>query len=473
MDVKKPVRKRYLTSDATIPTLEKILGESGGAITYYRDEMSGMIASRNRYSNGADVQAELDQWNGGAIIVDRNDRQVCIGKSAVSRTGTIQFDILKQAAGAGDFKDSDGWFARWLFSAVDPGPRYLDLFEDYGDNYDIEGAILKLIKTLEKSYLVDYPIAPGAKVIFQDWNRYLVDAGRQEICQGLKPVYPKIESYTARLALWLHCINAALAGAVPEAVISDRTMALAVELGQFFLKQAKFIHAVNSADSGLVGDALTIYDFLKTQDDGVSPVKIKQARFNRRKDLRTADIRNICESLVGSGYLKKEAIAATKVLYSVNSFGLQPVLHDVNHVKQPQDKALSGQQPEKVYNVLPEFTPCKTAETTDKPSIEPQKSEKVYNFTSPVSEDSDRALPCKDFKGNYLKVGDRVVDTDDAMFTGEITRITEIDRTKNKYSPSVEHKLSILWDNDTSIDNYDPMFVIKESYYEQHKNRQN
>jgi hypothetical protein len=67
-----PTRKRYLTKDSTLETLQRLHAENPRGLLYYRDELAGVIKVRNQYrgGHGADEEAELDQWVGSAVIVE-------------------------------------------------------------------------------------------------------------------------------------------------------------------------------------------------------------------------------------------------------------------------------------------------------------------------------------------------------------------------------------------------------------------
>jgi len=114
-------------------------------------------------------------------------------------------------------------------------------------------------------------------------------------------VYPKIEAYTVRFALWLHCINAVLVGELPAACVSGTTMKRAIELASFFLGQAKFIYAVNSPQSQLTGRLLKLYQFAEGKEKGINPRLVK-ANLRCFKKIPTTEILRDCQTLVNEGY---------------------------------------------------------------------------------------------------------------------------------------------------------------------------
>ncbi|NET37679.1 MAG: DUF3987 domain-containing protein, partial [Cyanothece sp. SIO1E1] len=224
-----PSRKRFLTKDSTLETLQRIHAENPRGLLYYRDELAGAIKVRNQYRSGygADEEAELDQWVGSAVIVDRAEKSICLPRSAISRTGAIQWEVLAKLMG--DHNDTNGAWSRWLFCAANTPPRYLNLLQEDKDT-GISEALTHLYIELEKVPQQDYLLSFEAKQLFETWQHHLVDAQRSEDTFGLQLVYPKIEAYTARLALWLHIVNATLRGEQPPQVITGDTMEKAIEL---------------------------------------------------------------------------------------------------------------------------------------------------------------------------------------------------------------------------------------------------
>jgi DNA polymerase elongation subunit (family B) len=292
-------RKRYLTKDSTLETLESIHNNNPRGLLYYRDELAGLFKARNSYKpggKGSDEEAELDQWNGSPVIVDRKAREIALGRTAISRTGSIQYEVLQKIAAG--HEDVNGNLARWLFCAVKAPLRYIEF--DNAPDTGISESFKNLYINLEKLPEQDYFIDAEAQEIFRTWQHSLVDAEREEHHPGLKLVYPKIEGYTARFALLLHCVNAVLAGETPTQVIPGGTMALAAELAAFYLSQAKLLYATNSPQYGLTGRLLKLYQFAEGKPGGITPRDAKQSLRDFRK-LPAPEIKKDFSALVDAG----------------------------------------------------------------------------------------------------------------------------------------------------------------------------
>jgi hypothetical protein len=294
-----PIRKRYLTKDSTLETLNRIHAENPRGMLRYNDELAGAKKAQNQYRNGhgADEEAELDLWSGSAVIVDRADRSICLPRSAISRTGSIQWEVLAELMG--DHQDVNGAWSRWLFCAAEAPRRYLRLTENDEDT-GIAQALTNLYIQLERLPEQDYLLSYEAKRSFEIWQHQLVDAQQAENAIGMQLIYPKIEAYTARFALWLHIVNAVLRGEQPSQVINGKTMGQAIELAAYYLWQRRLIHAHNAPDSGLTAIALKIQKFVQRVGSATAS-RLKSGIRDLRK-MTTEQIRHLMRTLADSGY---------------------------------------------------------------------------------------------------------------------------------------------------------------------------
>jgi hypothetical protein len=297
---KPPSRKRYLTKDATIESLERIHSENPLGVLVHRDEIAEDFKADNAYRNGkgGDKEKKLDQFNGSPLIIDRKEREIALERSAISRTGSIQWEVLQSLMGDG--YDDNGTFARWLFCAAPSPLRFINLLEDDLDT-GIDDLLTNLYKRLEKMPEADYLLSLEAKEIFQRWQHELVHRELEETHPGLQVTYPKIEAYTARFALWLHVVNAALAETTPDPTISDHTMSAAVRLAQYYLSQSELVLAANSPQSGLTGVLLKIQKYAQGRPNGIKPGKLKSSIKAARK-LDKEEIWSHCHWLADNGY---------------------------------------------------------------------------------------------------------------------------------------------------------------------------
>ena len=108
----------------------------------------------------------------------------------------------------------------------------------------------------------------------------------------------------ARLALFLHLVNAALVGATPDQMIDDYVMYTACKLIDFYLAQARLVYALNSPQQELAGNYLKVKQFIDKR--GQATVRDIKCGVAAMKKLPTADISSICNELVSQGVVAKK-----------------------------------------------------------------------------------------------------------------------------------------------------------------------
>jgi Protein of unknown function (DUF3987) len=394
----KPLRKRYLTKDATLETLQRIHADNPQGILYYRDELAGAIKGRDQYrkGRGADEEAELDQWTGAAIIVDRADKSTCLAQSAISRTGSIQWEILGDLMG--DHRDANGAWSRWLFCAADAPTRYLSLFQAEPDT-GITETLLWLYSDLAKLPTQDYLLDDAAKRMFEYWQRQLVDEQQTQDTLGLKLVYPKIEAYTARLALWLHIVNAVLRRETPSQEISGLTMGRAIQLAAYYLWQHRLIHTHNSPDAGLAGVALKIHKFVERVGEA-SASKLKSG-IRSLRNLATEQIRQLMQTLAQAGYglIKGEG---KEMIYTTAAPPQNTARLKVQAPPPPIAEPPVTTEPSEIDTTDTELVSPSTAETLIQQSIEAPKL--TIDTAAPVAAPNKSIDPLSFTEGKLVEV---------------------------------------------------------------------
>lgn len=306
---KPPVRQRRLLNNVTTSTKIRIHDENPRGLLEYLDELVADYQRLNQYKSGKgdDLQLELSFWNGSGGNFDRHDARLFLGRVALSKTGTYQWDTLARLMGADEVNFiASGYSSRFLYcSIVDAPARYLDLLSSRSVN-TLKQKLQELYGELEKLPQTDYLLSHEAKVLFQGWNHTLVNAEIEEVHFGLSLVYAKIESYTARIALWLHIVNAVLRGENPIPVISGETMQHAIEIASFYLWQHKLIHAHNAPNRQLEGLFLKVQTqaekFFTKCSKGVGASFLK-TRINALKNWAVEKIRcSIFQPLAAAGH---------------------------------------------------------------------------------------------------------------------------------------------------------------------------
>jgi|694.fasta_scaffold22879_11 hypothetical protein len=302
-------RRRFIITSATSEARTKLHGENPRGFLNYRDEWSGFINGRNKYraKGGDDLEQDLSEFNGDVLSKDlvKSDDCVYLEKSAISRTGNTQPETLKKLQSQNGFEDFQGEFSRWLFCLVNSKPAYIDLFsDDQGLGDKLDDLLTNLYKGLgalpEQDYFLDFK----AKHWFQNYQHQLINWSIEENHPGLKATYPKMQSYLARFALFLHLVNAVLIGATPEQMIGEYAMYAACKMVDFYLAQARLVYALNSPQHELAGNYLKVKQFIDKR--GQATVRDVRSGIAALKVLTAADVAVMCDELVNQGVIRKQ-----------------------------------------------------------------------------------------------------------------------------------------------------------------------
>ena len=107
------VRPRLCVSDVTIERIAVLIQARPAGLPIIVDELAGLFANMNRYTQGSDREFWLEAWNGNPYAVERMGRDpIVIDKLLVSVTGGFQPDKLARAFDG----DNDGMYARMCFA---------------------------------------------------------------------------------------------------------------------------------------------------------------------------------------------------------------------------------------------------------------------------------------------------------------------------------------------------------------------
>ncbi len=304
------LRKRFIVQGSTTEARMKIHGENPRGILYWRDEWAGYITGLNKYRGGKgdDSQLDLSEFNGEALFKDVVDSEKCIylERSAISRTGNTQPEILKQFQSKQNFADHAGEFARWLFCFKENPLAYINLFrDDDGVGQQLHNNLLELYQALGRLPECDYFLTNDAKKIYQAYQHQLIDWLEAESHPGLKATYPKLQTYLGRFALWLHLVNAVLAGeTTPGQFVDPHTMTMACHIIDFYVAQARLLYALNSDQQTLAGNLLKIKEFVARRENGFTVSDLKR-NINALKKIPAADIELDCQLLIEMGIICK------------------------------------------------------------------------------------------------------------------------------------------------------------------------
>lgn len=204
-DPNRPKLKDYMTTDATVEAIVKMLGRSRG-LAMSQDELIGWIRSFEKFNKGGDRQFYLQLWSGVPAKSDRVSREsLYIPDPSVSITGGIQPSLIPDMAKGGNI--ADGLIQRFLITCPDivVTPRA----SIFGGK---EGAVTDIFRTLATDIRPQDTITllPSRESMstFHAWEdeNYRITETAPEITAGF---YAKYNGYVGRIALVLHMLHTA------------------------------------------------------------------------------------------------------------------------------------------------------------------------------------------------------------------------------------------------------------------------
>jgi len=212
----KPVRRQSYIDDATVEALGEALSDNPRGIMWRKDELSGLIADMNRYTQSASSARSrlLSSYDGQEWKTNRISnpaRNQYILHAYVGIFGGIQPAMLTQVfeTGAAGVDEASGFLQRFIFiraerdkpsiwSETSLSPESLALLESVTQAlwaWDIENEAVTA--------------SPQAKAVFVEWFDGIA---REEFLSQSPALLSKLKGQVHRLCLLLHCLDAALAG---------------------------------------------------------------------------------------------------------------------------------------------------------------------------------------------------------------------------------------------------------------------
>jgi len=170
----KPFRKRFIINQGSYEGKIRVHSENLRGLLDYIDELAGRFARMNQYrqGHGDDAFNDLSEFNGGPLSRDKVGSSDYLPRTAISSTGSIQWETLRQLQEQTGSNDHAGVWARWLFCAVPLPPALINLEDSQRD--PLSPLLKSLYIQLDKLPDQDYFLSDAAKQYFQRWQHSLV-----------------------------------------------------------------------------------------------------------------------------------------------------------------------------------------------------------------------------------------------------------------------------------------------------------
>ena len=244
----KPRWKQTIMDDFTEEALGAVLNDNPKGVLVRKDELQSLMSSR--YSGAAKGLLLTSQSNGSLTSnrVSNPDRNFAIENANVGLYGGVQPDMLQKVfhAGAKGIDKASGYLPRFLFvRAEQTQPAYFNTICVSKQSLELLEKVTSTLWLWDIEYDEDddgreQPMiaqtSPEATSLYVNWFNVLENAAFNLFADdGARLI--KMQGYTLRICLLLHCLDAAIAGTDGLATISEDTMRRAIILTKWFLEQ--------------------------------------------------------------------------------------------------------------------------------------------------------------------------------------------------------------------------------------------
>jgi len=236
-----PIREFYV-DNVTVESLDKIKGnQPNQALTLIKDELSGLFASHGAYKGGrgSDKESFLSGWNGSGVKKNRcsDDSRVSLTRDSLSVTGGIQPDKLR--ALLGDFTDTQGEWARFLWYHMPMRPYKIPR---NNARYTLGNLLEATYRKLNSLPALEFFFDKDGQNFFDDWYDEKYEQTRNEVRPGLRAAIAKMPGQAVRLIGLLHVLNGVSSQpAEVDTKIPLTTVRAGCQLAEFYLGQVTLL----------------------------------------------------------------------------------------------------------------------------------------------------------------------------------------------------------------------------------------
>lgn len=231
----KPFFKQALMDDFTPESLYQTMFRNNGAVTLYRDELSGWFADFGRYNKNGEISRYLSIFNNAQFCINRKSEEpLQIPEPFMSICGIIQPEILELALSENNLKEN-GFASRFLY--VYPKEIKKQKYSEKIPCDKITNQYDQLIKhcyqlpTAERPFL----LSPEAKRIFVEYANKTTDLVNNCSNSFLRATYAKMEIQVLRIALIVQIVKGVYNAAESQQnTISKETIQYAIALCNYF-----------------------------------------------------------------------------------------------------------------------------------------------------------------------------------------------------------------------------------------------
>lgn len=270
-----PTMAQVFTTDATLEALGELHERNPRGLALVLDELSTWVRSMGQYKGGkgSDRQKFLSFWSGASEIINRKKQEpIVLPNPFVNVIGNLPPDIL------GELSDEqgreDGFIHRILFCYPDPVPLRWTEASISAETQSAYSDVFDKLWQLEPESTDAGQVRPkvlrfseSGRSAFREWiTAHYEEMNAPNFSPALRGPWAKLEGYTARFALILHCLSQ-VSGEPVTAHVDDASVYGAAALADYFKAHARRTYLHLNA-STLEKQAASMLEYLKRQPGG-------------------------------------------------------------------------------------------------------------------------------------------------------------------------------------------------------------
>ncbi|WP_310425704.1 DUF3987 domain-containing protein [Chamaesiphon sp. VAR_48_metabat_135_sub] len=229
-----PLRDIFF-SDFTIESIaQSVSNYPDTGYLIFVDELAGFFKSMDAYrQSGGDRQKWLTAYNGGGFKVNRKGADTLwTSHTSLSMLGGVQPSVLEKLIKQDDSPE-DGLWNRFMFVHLPQSKMAAFSIYSFGLADELKTIYQRLSNQPER----EYKLADESKPVWKLWHDQMEEKVWNEPSNLLRATYAKFKGAAARIALVLHCTNAAIVNQLPDTPISSETLSDAIAFTQWLLNQ--------------------------------------------------------------------------------------------------------------------------------------------------------------------------------------------------------------------------------------------
>jgi len=303
-----PPPQRLIMSETTVEAVAARLEENPRGLIVVRDELAAWLSGFDMYrgGRGGDVQKWIEMHGARPLIVDRKSgdkRTICVPNAAVSVTGGVQPETLRDILGREHFHNG---LASRLLMTMPPGKpkRWTDAIVGRETAEWLAG-VYRSLRSLRpgmgdggRFLPIDIPLAPEA---LEQWIAFYERHAQRQAeaaTDALAASFAKLEGYAARFALVLHAVREPAELDTRIGSIGVDSVLGGIRLAEWFVHEQERVYSI-LRETTEQADRRRLVEIIAAKGGRITVRGLMQASRRYRDSAEAAEA--VLEDLVGAG----------------------------------------------------------------------------------------------------------------------------------------------------------------------------